>query len=189
MQRHTAGFDTEFMGVTLMLDIQCCGQTYSYLRLLLIAMTHASPLRTLVSILSASLLAACGGGSSTNAPKPLVSLTLSATKVATGEMVTLSWRASEATVCEASGAWSGAKAMEGSLTFSPPKGGRYRWILACDGAGGVTEQTVELVVPMPVYPTSYQNAKSIFLDSPSLPAPHRPRTIQRYIFSRRLCIC
>ncbi len=124
----------------------------------------------LLLLLSAGLLAGCGGGSS-NTPTPTLSLTLSAAKATPGDSVTVAWQASDAATCEASGAWSGAQALMGTLAFSPSQGGRYRWVLRCQGAGGHTEQAVELVVPMPVYPSSYQNAKHITLDEPSLPAP------------------
>lgn len=67
--------------------------------------------------------------------------------------------------------WSGAQALEGSIKFSTTGGGRFRWALNCQGKGGETARAVELVVPMPVYPTSYQNAKDILLPTPYLPAP------------------
>jgi hypothetical protein len=57
----------------------------------------------------------------------------------------------------------------GSEVITPTKGGQYKYTLSCDGVNGNATKSVSLIVPIPVYPTSFQNAKLI--DQPSSVLP------------------
>ena len=68
-------------------------------------------------------------------PAPVVSLSASASSVQAGGSSTLSWSATNATSCTASGAWSGTRATSGSLALTGlASTGLYN--LSCSGAGG-----------------------------------------------------
>ena len=130
------------------------------------------------------LLAACGGGGGGGgggfggfglpippaASAPTVKLSLSAPKTSVGQKVTLSWSASNATACSASDAWTGTQATSGETTITPDAGGRYTYTLRCSGAGGEATSSAQLIVPMPVLATSYENKNSIALDDPTIPS-------------------
>lgn len=75
---------------------------------------------------------------------PPVNLTLSSPIVAAGQSATLSWSASNASSCTASGAWSGTQLVSGSQTVTPQAPGYYNYTLSCTGSTGVTGQTAVL---------------------------------------------
>ncbi|MCZ6641035.1 MAG: hypothetical protein O7F71_05630 [Gammaproteobacteria bacterium] len=99
--------------------------------------------RSLVPLLLAISVAACSGESNQKtagrnpaaAAPASVNLSASATVVAPGESVTLTWRAFNAEQCQSSGGWSGDKALSGSQTVANiTQDTRFR--LSCSGAGG-----------------------------------------------------
>jgi hypothetical protein len=98
------------------------------------------------------LLAACGagdGGSSAPAA-PTLQMQALPTEVAEGGSTVLSWSATDADTCLASGDWSGARLIAGSESLTPALGLR-RYQLRCSGAGGSAEAFVEVrVTPAPV---------------------------------------
>jgi hypothetical protein len=100
---------------------------------------------------------------------PTVSLTVTPAKVTVGQSATITWASTNALTCTASEAWTGQKALNGSMTFTPTLGGQLRFVIACSGGGRAVTQTAGLVVPMPVFPSSYENAKNIVLDDPNIP--------------------
>ena len=117
-----------------------------------------------------ALLIACGGGADAGtasgpmpaAPAaPTVQLTLGAPKAFVGDSVSLSWSAQQATSCAASGAWTGTQNPQGTFRVSFATGGVKSFVLACTGPGGTTTDSTRLIVPLPVFPTSYDNAKNI----------------------------
>lgn len=126
-------------------------------------------------LLVAAVLTSCGGGGSDPAvpgsAQPTLQLSLSADKAFVGDPVTLTWSTTNATSCQASGAWAGPQTTNGTARLSAPAGGRQTYTLQCSGAGGSTSRTASLTVPMPVWPSSYENAKKIVLEQPSLPWP------------------
>ena len=135
-------------------------------------MTHAfNFLSSCLLAAGAVLLASCGGGGSGSASGPEIEFSISTNSVSVNTTASLSWSALNATGCEASGAWSGERGTQGEFNFTPANGGQYRFTLRCTGEGGRATRSVDLTVPMPVFPTSYQNAKWIELDNPSLPTP------------------
>ena len=101
-------------------------------------------------------LAACssGGSEQTSAddtpepvPGPTLNLTVSATSVAAGDSVELTWTSSDTTSCTASGAWSGDKPVNGNEQVSNLTSDAT-FSLSCDGAGGSVSDSVSVVVTM-----------------------------------------
>ena len=93
---------------------------------------------------AAFLLASCGGGggsSSPTLPPPLVvapnpvivSIGASPTAITVGESATLTWSSSNASGCQAGGAWSGTKTLSGTLLVTPSGVGTFTYTLTCNG--------------------------------------------------------
>ena len=82
-----------------------------------------------------------GGGSAL----PTVALSASTASVANGGQVTLTWASEHATLCTASGAWSGALAPDGSRTVGP-MASSGEFALECSGVGGTARDTVTVAV-------------------------------------------
>jgi len=80
------------------------------------------------------------------AAKPSVSVTLSQSEIAASGSATLSWSASDATSCVASGAWTGNRAISGSDTVKGEAGSRNEYTLSCTGPGGTASGTATLAV-------------------------------------------
>jgi alpha/beta superfamily hydrolase len=90
----------------------------------------------------------------TPAPVPQPTLTLTATpaSVVQGSQSVLQWSATNATDCTASGAWTGTRAIAGSLSVTP--GTTSAYALSCNGPGGSISRSVSVtVVAAPVTPT------------------------------------
>ena len=85
------------------------------------------------------------------APLPSISLLRAAPdSIVQGGATTLSWAASNATACTASGAWSGAKATSGSEVLTPGTTGNNVFTLRCSGPGGdITQSAALQVLPPP----------------------------------------
>jgi peptidoglycan/xylan/chitin deacetylase (PgdA/CDA1 family) len=75
---------------------------------------------------------------------PTVSLSANPTSITSGQSSTLTWSSTNATSCTASGAWSGARELSGSVSVSPTATATYT--LACTGAGGTTSQSTTVTV-------------------------------------------
>lgn len=124
-------------------------------------------------VLSGVLLDACGGGGGGGGtpppPAPTVTISVDPAKVPLGQSATVTWSSTEATSCTASNAWTGAQATSGSALVTPTSGGQFNYTLACSGVGGTGSDSVTLVVPMPVFASSYENRKKIVLSDPNLP--------------------
>lgn len=105
---------------------------------------------------AAMSLMACGGGSASDpAPSPTAVLSASPATVASGAAAVLTWTATNATACTASGGWSGSKPTSGSQsTDGLTTTGTYS--LTCTGAGGTraTASATVNVVPGVVLTTS-----------------------------------
>jgi hypothetical protein len=52
---------------------------------------------------------------------------------------------------------SGLKSINDSLVIIPTTGGKFTYTISCSGAGGTFKQSVQLVVPIPVLRSSYEN--------------------------------
>ena len=79
-----------------------------------------------------------GGGSEPSAPAPqniTVSLTSSADSAEVNSSITLTWSSTLATICSASGAWSGSKGTSGSESITIGVGGSNTFSLSCSATG------------------------------------------------------
>ncbi len=126
-----------------------------------------TPPSTLLLVL---LLAACGGSkdlptsSLTPAitPAPTLTLAITATRLrAKSDSGLMTWTATNAATCTASGGWTGSQTPAGSLWIKPSTTGTTTYSLECTGAGGTVSKavTVEAWLPIPVAGTSYGNWK------------------------------
>jgi hypothetical protein len=77
-------------------------------------------------------------------PAPTVTISVSPTSITVGSSATLTWSATNATSCSASGAWSGNQATSGTATVSPTTAATDSYTLACTGAGGTATATATL---------------------------------------------
>ena len=85
---------------------------------------------------------------STN-PVPTVSLTAAPAAIASGASATLTWSSTNATACNATGAWSGAQALSGSVSTGALNA-TSNYTLTCTGPGGNASQSATVtVVPPP----------------------------------------
>ena len=101
---------------------------------------------------------------------PTVSVTLSQTKATVGSSVTLTWSSTNATSCTGLDSMvAGIQPTSGNMTITPTFGGRFTYTISCDGAGGTSKSSALLIVPMPVYATSYENKNSAAVDNPTIP--------------------
>ncbi len=81
-------------------------------------------------------------------PAPTVTLMANPNSVSANGSSTLRWSSTDATSCQASGAWSGTKAPSGSEAVGPLTA-TSAFILVCNGAGGSAEQSVMVSVNAP----------------------------------------
>ena len=97
----------------------------------------------MIAVVAVSM-AACDGGLS-SPPAPTVKLTSSATDVAApGAVVTMTWLATHATACMASGDWSHPQGTDGSEGVLVRQTSTYT--LSCSGRGGVVSASVTVHV-------------------------------------------
>jgi len=113
----------------------------------------------------------CGTGcGSSPTPAPVISFSANPTQVPEGVASTLSWVATNATSCEASGAWTGSRAVSGSASTGPLSvDSTYR--LSCTGPGGSDSQTVTVTVsgsPAPPTVTLTASPSSVPQDSSAM---------------------
>jgi len=101
---------------------------------------------------------------------PTLTFTASESAINPGEPVTLTWDSANTSSCTASGGWTGAQALDGSLTLSNLTKGLKTFSLACKGvAGTVTKKVTVNVVPVAAItsftatPTSVLQGKTVSL--------------------------
>ena len=80
------------------------------------------------------------------AKAPTVTIGISPSSIPEGGSATLIWSSTDAGGCTASGAWTGAETMQGSLVVMPAAAGTLTYTLACTGGGGVATGTATLTV-------------------------------------------
>src|SRR3989338_2758537 len=83
-----------------------------------------------------------------NAPQPTVSLQASAPDIFLGESIVLTWSSTNASRCDASGDWSGVKALMDQETITPTLG-QKSYGLDCSGPGGTASASVDVSVNPP----------------------------------------
>jgi hypothetical protein len=91
-------------------------------------------------------------------------LSLSQNLIAVGATTTLTWSTIEASSCTASGAWTGAEAVNGSLSITPTASGIVTYTLTCTSATGATG-TASVLLDVATVPP----APSLSLSSTSVP--------------------
>jgi cellulase/cellobiase CelA1 len=108
-----------------------------------------------------TLLRRLWNGSSSPSP-PTVALTVDPSSIALGQAATLSWSTTNATACTATGAWTGARPLGGSLSVSPTSAGAWTYGLTCTGPGGTTDRAATLTVSaapvVTVFPAQIQTS-------------------------------
>lgn len=94
-------------------------------------------------------------------PAPGLTLTVTNAPAYTlvGDTVTLDWLATDAASCEASGAWSGPRALSGTEARTLDSAGSLSFGLACGGPGGEVSRQVTVTARRPVSRQSYDNFK------------------------------
>ena len=124
------------------------------------------------------ILASCGGGGGGGdgtpvAPSLSFTFTSSDNNISIDESVTLTWNASTASSCTASGAWSGSKGIDGSETVTISSAGNAQFTLSCSSSSGTSASksvTVNAGYPIAVgniYHPSSSSSISLFLDENS----------------------
>ena len=78
-------------------------------------------------------------------PQPSITLTANPNLVQSGGSATLTWSASNASSCTASGAWSGSQTTSGSQSVGPLTASKT-YTLSCTGTGGTTSSSVTVGV-------------------------------------------
>ena len=108
------------------------------------------------------------GGSATQAaqvsvtsptPAPTVNLAANPSSIENGKTSTLSWSSTNATVCTATGAWSGTKAISGSQSTAALTSS-VTYTLTCTGTGGSAAQTSTITVTSPAPTVSFSSSPS-----------------------------
>lgn len=96
------------------------------------------------------------GGSTANSaaltvdvPAPVVSIAVSPASIATDHTATLTWSATNATSCVASGSWSGPQAVSGSTTVANSTPGSYTYALSCSNVAKSASNSAVLTVAPP----------------------------------------
>lgn len=103
-------------------------------------LTPSAPLpRLRVVPVACVVLAACGGGygggGSAPAVAPTIDLAVQPTTITVGQDATITWSASNATSCSASGAWSGNEPTSGNMVVTPTAAGSATYTLTCTDMG------------------------------------------------------
>ena len=101
----------------------------------------------LSALLSLFLLVSCGGGGGGGGsvlPLPVISIIASSLDVNIGDQIDISWNVSNATSCNATGAWSGTKSNSGNETVTAASPGNNTFGLTCSGEGGSASGSVQV---------------------------------------------
>lgn len=126
----------------------------------------------LAILLATVALAACGGGGGDSGndpgtpPAPVLTLAATPSTVAAGNAATLTWNATDADACTASGGWTGSRAPVGTQGTGALSA-TTSYTLACSGAGGSVTRSVTVTVtaPPPPVPTLTLTATPQAVDS------------------------
>ena len=97
----------------------------------------------LVALSFAVGLAACQKGQDA---APTVTISVSPGSVKVGQNATLTWSATNAATCTASGSWNGTQPAAGSQSLAPTAPGANAYVLLCTGPGGSAANTATLDV-------------------------------------------
>ena len=109
-----------------------------------------------------------GSGGSTPTTPPTAQLTANSASIPVGDSITLTWSSSNATGCDASNGWSGAKGTSGSETITLTESGTYVFALSCtNGSASVTaSQNLEVYkVISGIVLDGYIRGSEVFVDT------------------------
>lgn len=81
-------------------------------------------------------------------PQPTVMLSANPASITSGQQTTLQWSSTDATVCTASNAWTGSKAISGSQPVGPLNA-NATFDMSCTGPGGTGTASVAVTVTAP----------------------------------------
>lgn len=107
---------------------------------------------------------------------PAVTIQTNLPKIFVGDTAIIVWTTQNATSCTRSGSWTGTSTTGAQLAYVPSEGGVKTFSLSCTGPGGTTTSSTTLIVPLPVYSTSYENAK-IYTPLQVQPIPRDPNPV------------
>jgi uncharacterized protein (TIGR03118 family) len=131
-------------------------------------------LELIVPVFGAVLLASCGGYGGSSAPPPptpAITFSVQPETIVAGQSATLTWSASNATTCTASGAWSGSEPISGTMVVTPGTTGANTYMLSCTdpvmGPYGGTPTTSSMSVTLTVNPATVFVAKNLVADAAS----------------------
>lgn len=118
--------------------------------------------RRLLAIGVCALLSACGGGGGSTATNGaagtgssgstgavVVSISATPTTTTTGQQISLTWNAANASSCTASGAWSGSVATSGTQAVSAGAVGTSTYTLTCNGVSNSVSVPITAPVATP----------------------------------------
>ena len=119
--------------------------------------------KSIYILTSIFIIASCGGGGGGGGgslPQLIVatisSFTSTSPSALVGSTVDLSWSSANASSCNASGAWSGSKAVSGTETVTIETAGNLTFSLTCIGEGGNASRSVTI--------EGYRNITGISVD-------------------------
>jgi hypothetical protein len=106
-------------------------------------------------LIALALISGCGSkppGITFDPPKPVINPTIalkvSPSAVSPGQSATVSWSATGTASCKATGAWSGAQAVSGTINVKLTSSAAQTYTLQCDSdSGGFAQQSVTLSLP------------------------------------------
>jgi Domain of unknown function (DUF4874)/Domain of unknown function (DUF4832) len=113
-----------------------------------------------------------GGNSSTATPAPTVTISSSSASMALGASATLTWSSTNAVSCTASGAWTGAQNVDGSLRVTPTTAGSLTYTLTCSGTGGSAAGSATIAVSVSTLPLTNTFSPNATTISTSEGAPY-----------------
>jgi hypothetical protein len=111
-----------------------------------------------LTVVTLAFVVSCGGGGGgggsgqNNIPAPIVALTSSGSTAYQGDSVTLTWSATNATTCTASGAWNNSIGTSGTQTISVATLGSNVFTISCgNGSQTANAQTTVTVSVKPYF--------------------------------------
>ena len=98
-----------------------------------------------------------------------LSFSINSSLVELGKSASLTWSSKHALACKSSGSWSGERAVSGTLALPTDDAGRFQFTLECTGKGAPASKTLSLIIPYPVFATSYENKNALRFEATQVP--------------------
>lgn len=106
---------------------------------------------------------------------PTLQLTITDTIARVGKSTQANWSSLRSHTCEIAGITTGTVSVTGQSVISPTSGGRRFVKITCTGDGGSKSDSVIVITPHPVLPTSYENYRDYVIPAVSSPFNVVPR--------------